>query len=150
MTTIIAASDLEPFAEIDTDKAQALIDDALALAGRVAPCILEGDLDPQDLAVVRAILRNAILRWNEAGAGALSALQQSSGSFQVSQTLDTRQPRRALLQPDEITALQEICDGASGAFEINTVPRSSWPHARTCPWPSGGECNCGGLLIGID
>ncbi len=35
----ISPSDLAPFAEIDDSKAQAMIDDALALATRIAPCI---------------------------------------------------------------------------------------------------------------
>lgn len=147
MTQILTPDDLAPFAEIDPAKAEAMIEDAVALAVRVAPCIAEY-LDPSDLAVVRAILRNAILRWNETGAGALAGVTQQAGSFQVSQTLDTRQPRRALLQPDEINQLQRVCQESSRAFEIDTVPGSTWPHLRTCPAITGGPCRCGGVLIG--
>lgn len=148
MTMIITPSDLAPFADIDSDKAQAMIDDALAMAARAAPCILDGDLDPSDQAAVRAILRNAILRWNEAGAGALAGVTQQAGNFQVSQTLDTRAPRRSLLRPEEVTQLQAICRESGRAFEINVVPGSTWPHVRSCPAITGGPCRCGGLLIG--
>lgn len=145
-TQILTPADLEPFADIEPAKAEAMIEDAVALAVRVAPCIAEV-LDPQEVAVVKAILRNAILRWNETGAGALSGLTQQSGPFQVSQTLDTRQPRRSLLQPDEITQLQRVCQESGRAFEIDTVPGSTWPHLRTCPAITGGPCRCGGVLL---
>lgn len=121
MLSIITPEDLEPFAEIDAPKAQAMIDDALADASRVAPCITSDDLTPEKVAQFKAVLRTAILRWNEAGSGALQ--QQVAGSFSI--TTDTRQAPRGRFWPSELDALREICrpDGAHGrAFEVDTMP----------------------------
>lgn len=115
----LTPADLAPFATIDTAKAQAMIDDALALAARVAPCITSADFEYD--AAAKAILRGAILRWNDAGNGALS--QQGAGPFQM--TVDTRQPRRGMFWPSEIQQLQELCrdgDPQGQAFTIDTTP----------------------------
>lgn len=111
-------SDLVPFALIDDVKAEAMIEDALALAARIAPCILDPLFTYE--AAARAILRGAILRWNEAGSGAVS--QQSAGPF--AQTLDTRTQRRGMFWPSEIEQLQDLCKGpeTSGAFSVDTAP----------------------------
>jgi hypothetical protein len=115
--------DLAPFAVISEDKAFAMIEDALAIAARVAPCITLPDFPYA--AAAKAILRGAVLRWNEAGTGALSA--ESAGPF--SGTVDTRQPRRNMFWPSEITQLQDMCKGdeASGAFAIDTAPIVEFP-----------------------
>jgi len=116
---LITVDDLTPFAQIDAAKAQAMIDDALALAARVAPCITDPAFAYPDAA--KAILRGAILRWNEAGTGALQA--QQAGPF--GQTVDTRQQRRGMFWPSEITELAKLCadSAASGrAYEVDTAP----------------------------
>lgn len=102
-------SDLEPFASIDATKAQAMIDDAEAMAVLVAPCISADDF--AYAGAVRAILRGAVLRWNDAGTGALSA--QTAGPF--GQTLDTRQERRGMFWPSDIEQLQGLCAGTGGS-----------------------------------
>lgn len=118
----LAPDDLEPFATIETAKAEAMIEDALALAARVAPCILDADFEHAGAA--KALLRGAVLRWHEAGQGVVQ--HQGAGPFQ--QSIDTRQPRRAMFQPSEIAELQELCrDGApSGAFSVDTVPTAGY------------------------
>lgn len=116
---VLTTDDLIPFASIPEEKAEAMIDDALALAARVAPCILSDDFEYD--AAAKAILRGAILRWNEAGTGAMQT--QSAGPFGV--TVDTRQQRRGMFWPTEITALQELCrdgDTTGQAFSIDTTP----------------------------
>lgn len=100
----IAAADLEPFAKIYPAKLAAMIEDAEAMATTVAPC-LEGSLTATQGAAVKAILRGAILRWHEAGSGALES--QSAGPF--SATFDTRIQRRGMFYPSEITDLQKVC-----------------------------------------
>lgn len=108
MGTFLTVDDLEPFATIDVAKAEAMIDDAEAMALLAAPCIaVEGFAYGT---AVRAILRGAVLRWNEAGTGALQA--QTAGPF--GQTLDTRQERRGMFWPSEITALQSLCADSQG------------------------------------
>lgn len=108
MAVIITVSDLAPFAVIDDDKAEAMITDAVAMAALVAPCILTDEFAYGDAA--RAIIRGAILRWNDTGSGAAQTIQ--SGPF--SQTLDTRQTRRGMYWPTEIVALQSLCGGSQG------------------------------------
>lgn len=111
-------ADLEPFASIDTNKAVAMIEDVLAMAVRVAPCIVSDDF--AYAAAARAVLRGAILRWHEAGTGALQT--QSAGPF--AQSLDNRQQRRGMFWPSEIEQLQDLCKGpeTSGAFSVDTAP----------------------------
>lgn len=104
----LSPSDLAAFASIDAAKAQAMIEDAEAMAVLAAPCITATGF--ANTAAVRAILRGAVLRWNEAGTGALQS--QQAGSFGM--TLDTRQERRGMFWPSEIVQLQGLCVGAEG------------------------------------
>ncbi len=124
--SIIVPDDLSPFAEIVEIKAQAMIDDAMADASRVAPCIIEEDLTPAKVAQFRSILRGAILRWNESGTGALQ--QQQVGPF--GQTIDTRQQRKGMFWPSELAALASVCSETSdrrGAYEMDTMPAGAMP-----------------------
>lgn len=137
---LIAVDDLLPFApQIDQVKAQAMIDDALALAARVAPCIIDPDFEYDDAA--KAILRGAILRWNDSGSGAIT--QQSAGPY--SQTVDTRHVRRSMFWPSEITELQALCQDTqeSKAFAVDTAPQPGVMHPPFCSVYFGGACSCG-------
>jgi len=119
----ITPADLTPFSPgIDPAKAQAMIDDALALAGTVAPCILEDTFT--NPAAAKAVLRAAILRWNDAGNGAI--VSETVGPF--SQTIDTSHTRRGLFWPSEIEQLQKLCGSQDReAFTIDTAPGWDWP-----------------------
>ncbi len=111
--------DLRPFApDIDEAKAEAMIADAVAIAASIAPCILDDSF--VHAAAAKAILRGAILRWNEQGSGALSANSETVGPFGRTLSMDTRTPRRAMFQPSEITTLQRLCRtaGRGGAYTI--------------------------------
>lgn len=140
----LTPSDLAPFADIESDKAEAMIDDALALAARVAPCIIEPAFAHDRAA--KAILRRIVLRWNEQGAGAM--LVESVDDY--SSTTDTRQPSRNLFWPSEISQLQELCktgDESTGAFSVDTVPTSLVVHSDVCALNFGAlYCSCGALL----
>src|SRR4051794_2337513 len=99
-----------------------MIDDAMALAARVAPCLNEAGFAHE--AAARAILRRVILRWNDQGTGALTteAVDDYSG------TTDTRTPSKNLFWPSEIAQLQELCrtgNEPTGAFGIDTLPTAS-------------------------
>lgn len=102
-------SDLEPFASIDATKAAVMIEDAEAMAVLVAPCIAAQGFT--NAAAVKAILRGAILRWNDSGSGAFQS--QNAGPFGVS--MDTRQERRGMFWPSEITQLQGLCAVTGGS-----------------------------------
>jgi hypothetical protein len=129
---VLIPGDLAPFADIADVKAQAMIDDAMAMAARVAPCINDADFAYPDAA--KAILRGAILRWNDAGSGAL--LQQTVGGY--SETHDTRQGRRSMFWPAEIQDLAALCADTSRsgrAFELDTAPAGSGAPAVTDEYP---------------
>lgn len=144
----ITPADLAAFADIDSEKAEAMIADAEAMAILAAPCLSGPEFqDPSKVAAVKAILRGAILRWNDAGSGAVT--QQGAGPFQ--QTIDTRTDRKAMFWPSEIAQLQGLCaaDGGAGhAFTIDTAPKP-WRdgHADICDLSLGSPCcSCGAYL----
>ena len=145
MAVFLTPADLAPFADIDEAKATAMIEDAMALAARVAPCITDSDFALD--AAARAIIRGAILRWHEAGTGALQ--QQQAGPF--GQTIDTRQQRRGMFWPSEIEQLQDLCRTAteSGAFTVDSVA-TGVTHSLTCSLYFGATyCSCGADLAGF-
>lgn len=148
----IAPSDLVPFAEIDAEKAYAMVEDAEAQAVLAAPCLADdGDLSSHQVAAVKAILRGAILRWNDSGSGAYQ--QQTAGPFSVA--YDTRQARRSLFWPSEIEQLQSICTSLAGgggaAFAIDTAGCAGIRHDLACTINFGGSyCSCGADLTLAD
>lgn len=115
MGTFLGVDDLAPFAEIETAKAVAMIDDAEAMALLAAPCIATEGFAYST--AVKAILRGAVLRWNDSGSGALQA--QSAGPF--GQTIDTRQERRGMFWPSEIVALQSLCADSQGGVYTTSL-----------------------------
>jgi hypothetical protein len=108
MGTFLDVEDLAPFATIEAAKANAMIEDAEAMALLAAPCIAAEGF--AYATAVKAILRGAVLRWNDSGSGALQA--QQAGPF--GQTLDTRQERRGMFWPSEIVSLQSLCADSQG------------------------------------
>lgn len=141
---LVTPTDLTPFATIDAAKAAAMIDDALGLAAIHAPCILDPEFAHRGAA--KAILRGAILRWHEAGAGA--AVTKNAGIY--GQTVDTRQPRKAMFFPSEIDQLKKLCrpadDDSGGAYSIDLLPTQTVEHAEICSIYFGGGCSCGAIL----
>jgi hypothetical protein len=124
---LIAPADLANFTTIPAAKAAAMIEDALGMAAVVAPCITADGFAHRRAA--KAILRGAILRWNEAGNGA--ATTKTAGIY--GQTVDTRHPRKGMFFPSEIEQLQKLCradDDTGGAFAINLFPAAPRLSAR--------------------
>lgn len=147
----LTTDDLEAFADINDEKAEQMIADAEALALLAAPCLAEPDPDvlltDAQKAAVKAVLRSAILRWNDAGSGALQSEQV--GPF--GQTYDNRQQRRSMFWPSEIVQLQDICGGTStgGAFALDTIDAVTYVHADICALRFGAlYCSCGAILTG--
>ena len=142
----LTSADLEPFATIEVSKAEAMIDDALAIAARVAPCIVEATFEHD--AAAKAVIRRAVLRWNDSGSGAVTI--QQAGPF--GQTLDTRQPHRSLFWPSEITDLQDLCRESEevSAFSVDTAFYGVEVHAETCALRLGANyCDCGAIYAGF-
>ena len=141
----LAIEDLTAFATIDQAKATAMIEDAEAMALMAAPC-LSGTLTDQQRKAAKAILRAAVLRWNDQGTGALQ--QESIGPY--GSTYDTRQQRRGLFWPSEIEALQTVCATTSSrmVFTVQTLPTCS-PHLPWCNLAFGATyCSCGADIAG--
>lgn len=152
MGTFVQTSDLAPFATIDTVKAAAMIEDAEAQAILVAPCLASLTTAPDGetpdaqtirrakVAAAKSIVRGAILRWNDAGTGAVTQTQVGPFGQQV-----TQQARRAMFYPSEIEQLQAVCKGTENgkAFSVDLVASSSL-HSDTCALNFGASyCSCG-------
>ena len=156
MGDFIQRTDLDAFATIDPAKADAMIEDAEAQAILAAPCIpglIDGppDESPEDravrqakLAAIKSVLRAAILRWDESGAGAIQT--QTSGPF----TQTMQYPgRRSMFWPKELEQLQGICKTEDAkAFSVDTVPTASG-HLPWCSLMFGATyCSCGVDIAG--
>lgn len=126
MGDFIMPSDLEPFADIPEAKALAMIEDAEAQALLIAPCLSELEQGDAKLAAVRSILRGALLRWNDAGSGAIQ--QTQVGPF--GQSIDTRQHRKGMFWPSEINDLQGICETGDGMVSVAISSGRSGSYRR--------------------
>lgn len=117
---LLTPDDLKNFATIAPAKAQEMIDDAIGEAAFHAPCILKPDFPAHLRGFVKSKLRGAVLRWNEAGTGAVTTQQTMS----YGQTVDTRQPRKGMFFQAEIDQLKQLCraDDEGGAFNIDLFP----------------------------
>lgn len=145
---IITPADLAPFAEISEDKALAMIVDALAMAKLIAPCITDDDFAHADAA--KAVIRGAILRWDESGAGGRTQVTDTVGPFAHSEAY--QQPsRRALFWPSEIDQLRKLCSDpeSSGAWGYDAIGCVGPQHADVCSVNFGANyCSCGAILTG--
>lgn len=95
-----------------------MIEDAEAMALLAAPCLNDGTvaLTPVQVSAVRAVLRGALMRWDDAGSGAKQSV--STGPF--SETIDTSVTRRGMFWPSEITNLQSVCgNGQAGMYSLD-------------------------------
>lgn len=147
MGIILRPEDIAPFADIPEDKLEAMIADVEAVAVSVAPCIAKPDFKYKDAA--KAILRRALLRWNDTGVSG-QVQYESAGPF--AQTTRSNTPTN-LLWPSEIAALKKLCDesgGAGKAFTITPTMNSSVNHSEVCSTVWGGGCSCGSNINGCD
>lgn len=114
----IIPDDLVPFANIPADRAAAMIEDASAQAILAAPCLGdESQLTGPQRAAVKSVLRRAILRWEEAGAGgSRKSLTEASGPFQRGETWESS-GSQGLFWPSEIGELQGVCQQVTGAAQ---------------------------------
>ncbi|MDR1079240.1 MAG: hypothetical protein LBL55_11430 [Propionibacteriaceae bacterium] len=134
--SILTPDDLRIFnPAIGLVKAEAMIADALAQAQLVAPCLLDPDgLTELQRSQFRSVLRVALLRWEEAGAGGVQASSETVGPFTRQERLDTSvdRSRRGLFWPWEIVLLESICQGQPNP----SSPLDAPPEADSGPSPS--------------
>lgn len=149
MATLIALSDLPK--EIRThEQADMWLAGANASAVRVAPCLASTDPPPtQDqLDEAKLVLVGTVIRWYEAGAGALRS--KRAGPF--SEEVDTRVKTGYNMWPSEIERLKDICRGGKSgrAFGVDTAPQA--PSMTHLPWCSvmfkAKYCSCGADIAG--
>ena len=139
--------------EVTDERAEALIRMALGMALRVAPCLNDDDLPEGAAEAARSVILQSVLRWHEAGSGALTQKSRTAGPFTDSESYDTRQTRRGMFWPSEIKELQGICvnlqDG--GAYSVDTVPGGPYAvHSVFCAVHFGGHyCSCGSDINGL-
>lgn len=96
---------------IPAGKLQAMIDDAMATAARHAPCILGDSLSAESVAFAKALLRGAILRWAESGAGVRKSETFGAHSY----TLETQQSRYGMFYDREVADLASLCGSAASS-----------------------------------
>lgn len=148
MTEIISVDDL-PSDIAENAMSEVWVEGANARASRVAPCLAATDPAPtlDQVAEAKLILLGAVMRWSQAGAGALQSQRQEAGEFSLETTFDTRQRTGFNLWPSEIKQLQDICKtgGKPKAFSVDAV-RQQIPHSPVCSVYFGGECSCGAAI----
>ena len=109
MGTFLDFPDLSPYAPSMTEEqANGYIDGIEARAAISAPCIVEPGF--KYAAVVKDILREAILRRHSARDGAaVTNSQATAGPFNIGQTVDTRVFGNGSLSKSDIRQLKELC-----------------------------------------
>ena len=128
----ITPDDLAAFATLDAAKAAAMVADASAMAVMAAPCLSdEAALTEAQRAAVKSVLRRAILRWDEAGAGSRKSVTETAGIYGHGETLEVSSSK-GLFWPSEIADLQAICrqlsaPGASARVGGVDMLRGAWP-----------------------
>lgn len=101
MADLLTTQDLIPFADIDSEKADAMVEDVLALAIAAVPALAAPTFTNQ--AAAKAVLRGIVLRWNEAGSASYQAqMAEPPGS------LAPRPARRNSIWDSEIKHLREL------------------------------------------
>jgi len=121
---IITVEDLQAFnPEINEVTAKGMIADAIAQARLAAPCLTDEDkLSEDQRAQYKAILRAAIIRWEDAGSGAASSEMLVGGRFTQQRVIGSPGQRRGLLWPSEIDLLRQICGTGRRAGTVDVTP----------------------------
>lgn len=154
MAAPLTWDDLKVFdPEIPEDLANAMIASVWAQSMKVAPCLKEdGALaDEDDAEIVKSTLRRVIMRWFDAGSGAVS----QRGAAEYQETL--RDFGGGKLRPDDIKDLQSFCATTlqtQAAQTIPTRPVGEWSvhHAAWCNTRFSNNtdiptlCDCGAEL----
>lgn len=108
MGTFLSFEDVSPLTpSLTREQADIYIEDVEAHARLEAPCIVSDDFAHHG--AVRAILRQAVLRWARAGDGSVASEQTTIGPWGKSLTFDTRASGGGRLYPTEVQQLRALC-----------------------------------------
>ncbi|MBV7302930.1 hypothetical protein [Corynebacterium sp. TAE3-ERU2] len=134
MAVKLTADDLLRWdSSLTKEQAEELVEEGLAMAASIAPCIMDDDFAFAQAA--KAIIRSACLRWAASGSGGISSEQKMAGPYQTLTSYQSSS-RRSLFYPSEITALEKLCkDNTSQAFAFDTI---ALPNPRC-----GADCGYG-------
>lgn len=134
---LLTPSDIAHITPALTDEArQIVLDDALALASMVAPCITSPDLPELQRQQAKAIIRKAIA-YDQQASGPQEA-GQSIGPASVQYHRAT--PSSVLFTPDQEAALSQICTrkavapGTMYSLQLTTPSMQPQPHPRYGRW----------------
>lgn len=103
-------------------KIQAMIDDVFANVVVLAPLLASynQNVTPDQTALVTSITRQAVIAYENSGAGALASEQESIGPFSMGRTVDSRQFRKGLLTGVQVQQLRDL----NAALDTAAVSRS--------------------------
>lgn len=159
MSAPLTRAEVQLFSDMEDTIADALIQLTWARALKIAPCLKEmawadedaDDTDPlwENTQLVKGILRDAVLRRDEAGVGVVTS--RAAGDFQESLRYSG-----GLFQPSEIRDLQQLCteyrSKSSASTHLTmpeyplTVQHAPWCDKFLAPDSQGAVCECGAEL----
>ncbi|OYO16632.1 hypothetical protein CGZ93_17890 [Enemella dayhoffiae] len=122
---------IDDLSSVPADSAQRLIDEAMARASLVAPCLLDTNLTSRQVAQFRAILISAIERWNEVGLVPVTSETKTADIFTHTLRRDGAVNGRGEFTVRELADLRSICGGTAATA---TMPRYTMPPTPTSPW----------------
>ena len=119
--------------DITDETAELFIRDAVAMAVTIAPGLKTADQDTQDAAA--GVIRGAIVRWGEAGAGGVASQSKTMGPFS---TQESYRQRSSMFFPSEEALLKRLADSASRrVYSVDMLPDEARGPYRDWPstWP---------------
>jgi len=150
----INPSDLGVFTAIAASKAEAMIEDAEAWALFHAPRLADLPVGDPKLKVLKAILRRAILRWDEAGNGGKTSvsIQNTGGPYSQAEQTSFEQTKtsRGVFYPSEVEDLKALVaePNQGKAYSLDRFATGAGNHSDACTARLGGPCSCGLTTIG--
>lgn len=138
MLNPVTAADVQLFAErISEDTANAMLSSVWARAVREVPELKDHTADADDTALVKTIIRAAVVRWYDSGSGAVTS--RGAGDFSEYYRRDV-EGLGGTFTKDELNELRAVVglDQASGsASTVLTYPLPEWPTVHPFVAPEG-------------
>lgn len=154
----ITVADITALRPNSDGRIAAFVTSANALAIMAAPGIASPEFIANEVAMeaLRAILRSAVIRWDDMANGAtnISSHTYQAGPLSETQTTDNRQRGGFYLWPSEEALIRGLLgpSGSGRAFTIATAPLyGAANHSPSCSVYFGASwCDCGAYLTGYE
>lgn len=110
MATLLIPADIADITpDLDNDQRQAIIEEAVALAGHYAPCLRADAVAPEVAAVAKAVIKKAIsYDLQAAEQGVLTRQHEQIGAYAVT---NFAHRSGTLYSPTQIELLRSLCAG---------------------------------------